>query len=108
MAEAKMKGISYIIAFIIGLSFALALICAGYVGIEYHLGTIWGVIAVLLALSRIFTLPILLGVFFGAMNVWDWHWAWAGLFSASGLINFVIVPYSQLLADLPRRRRASP
>jgi hypothetical protein len=30
-----------------------------------------------------------IGAFFGAMDIWDWHWALAGLFAAPGLA-FVI------------------
>ncbi len=32
-----------------------------------------------------FTLPITIGAFFGAMDVWSWHWGLAALFAAPGL-----------------------
>lgn len=71
------------------LLFGIAQLCGGYLGIEHHLGSIWAFVAIFLALGLRFTLPITIGVFFGAMDVWDWHWALAGLFAAPGLA-FVI------------------
>jgi hypothetical protein len=41
---------------------------------------------VVVAFGFRFTLPITVGAFFGAMNVWEWHWALALLFAAPGLV----------------------
>mgnify|MGYP000991626646 CR=1 FL=1 len=84
-----MNGILGVFGFIAFLAFGVAQLCAGYAGIEYHLGSVWAFIAIFLALGLRFTLPITIGAFFGAMDVWDWHWALAALFAAPGLA-FVI------------------
>ena len=84
-----MSGILGIFGFIAFLSFGIAQLCGGYVGIDHHLGSIWAFVAIFLALGLRFTLPITIGAFFGAMDVWDWHWALAALFVAPGLA-FVI------------------
>lgn len=59
-------------------------------GIEHGLGVgrAWG--AVIAALMFRFTLPITIGAFFDAMNVWGWHWALAALFAAPGLL--LVIP----------------
>lgn len=71
------------------LSFGILQLCAGYVGIDYHLGAVWAVIAVILAVIFRFTLPITIGAFFGALHVWHWPFIFAILFVAPGLI-FII------------------
>ncbi|MCA3269667.1 MAG: hypothetical protein INF44_04870 [Thalassospira sp.] len=88
-----MKDLSAI-AFILLLG--IAHICAGYAGIDYHFGSVWAFIAIFLALVLRFTLPVTIGAFFGAMDVWDWHWAFAAFFTAPGLV--LIIP--GVLADL--------
>lgn len=84
-----MSGALSVVGVIAFLLFGIAQLCAGYLGIEHHLGSIWAFVAIFLALGLRFTLPITIGAFFGAMDVWDWHWALAGLFAAPGLA-FVI------------------
>ena len=59
---------------------------AGYIGVEYHLGGGWATGAIAAALLLRFTVPISIGAFFGAMDVWGWHWAAALAFSAPGLV----------------------
>lgn len=43
---------------------------AGYAGIEEHLGALWAIGCLVASLLFRFTLPITIGAFFGAMNVW--------------------------------------
>lgn len=71
------------------LIFGLAQLVAGFAGIEHGLGAGWAWGALIAAVMFRFTLPIIIGAFFGAMNVWDWHWAFAALFAAPALA-FVI------------------
>lgn len=66
--------------------FAVFQFRAGYIGIAHELGHFWAWFALIAAFLLRFTLPITIGAFFGAMNVWDWHWAVALLFAAPGLI----------------------
>lgn len=74
-----------VIGFIVFLIYGIAQIVAGYVGIDFHLGAIWAGVAIFAAFFLRFTLPITIGAFFGAMDVWQWHWALAALFAAPGL-----------------------
>lgn len=67
------------------MGYGLLQIWAGYIGIEYHLGGGWAIGAVSVAFLLRFTLPITIGSFFGAMDVWDWHWAGALVFAEPGL-----------------------
>jgi putrescine transport system substrate-binding protein len=68
------------------LAYGVAQIVAAYVGIEHH----WGGVAagLLIGVSFLFrfTLPITIGSFFGAMDVWGWHWAVAAIFAVPGLL----------------------
>ena len=66
--------------------FVSAQIAAGYVGIDHSIGPLWALIAVFSAVLLRFTLPITIGAFFGAMNLWGWHWAVALLFATPGLL----------------------
>lgn len=75
-------GCLLMIAFI---GYGLLQIWAGYIGIEYHLGGGWAIGAVVIAFLLRFTLPVTIGSFFGAMDVWGWHWVGALVFAAPGL-----------------------
>lgn len=74
-----------VIGFILFIVYGIAQIVAGYVGIDFHFGAVWAGVAIFAAFMFRFTLPITIGAFFGAMDVWHWHWALAALFAAPGL-----------------------
>ena len=80
-------GILWVIAFIV---YSVAQIIAGFTGIADGIGSIWAWIAIFAALALRITLPITIGAFFGAMNIWGWHWTLAALFAAPGLL--LIIP----------------
>lgn len=67
----------------------IAQLFAGYAGISHELGTFWAIAAAIVAFVFRFTLPLTIGSFFGAMNVWGWHWFASALFALPGLA-FVI------------------
>ncbi len=71
--------------FILFMAYGIAQIVAGYVGIDFHFGALWATVAIIASFMFRFTLPITVGAFFGAMNVWHWHWTLAALFAAPGL-----------------------
>ena len=72
--------------FMIGmLIYGIAQIWAGYIGIDHHLGSGWAIAAVVVAFLFRFSLPITIGSFFGAMNVWGWPWYGALIFAVPGL-----------------------
>ncbi len=91
-----------ILGFLAILAFGLAQFVAGYAGIEHHLGAGWAIGALAVAFLLRFTLPITIGAFFGAMNVWGWHWALAALFAAPGLL-FVVPGVIASVASMARK-----
>lgn len=86
------------------LLYGLVQIYAGYLGIQHHLGTGWAV-AALFALFFRFSLPITVGAFFGAMNVWGWHWLLALLFAAPGLAFMALMIPSIFASAIGKFRR---
>ncbi|WP_374379748.1 hypothetical protein [Pseudomonas fluvialis] len=79
-----------VVGFIAFMAFGIAQLAAGFAGIEHGIGSVWAWVALFVALAFRFTLPITIGAFFGAMNVWGWHWTLAALFAAPGLL--LIIP----------------
>ena len=61
-------------------------IYAGYLGIEYHLGSGWAVAAVIASLFFQFPIVLTVGTFFGALDVWGWPWFGALIFAMPGLL----------------------
>lgn len=76
----------------------LAQLVAGYAGIAEHLGTVWAICALVASLLFRFTLPITIGAFFGAMDVWGLHWSLAALFAVPGLIFLIPGIITSILA----------
>ena len=71
------------------IAFGLAQFIAACAGITEHLG-VFGAAGILMAsLFFRFTLPVTIGAFFGAMDVWGFPWSIAALFAAPGLIFLV-------------------
>jgi hypothetical protein len=61
-------------------------ISVGYIGIEYHFGTGWAIGALVLGFGFRIMLPLTIGTFFGALDVWDWPWYGALALAAPGLL----------------------
>lgn len=91
-----------VLGFLAILVFGIAQFVAGYAGIAFHLGTGWAIAAIVVALMFRFALPITIGAFFGAMNVWGWHWALAALFAVPGLV-FVVPGAIAAILSLVKR-----
>jgi hypothetical protein len=85
-----MRAMLPIFGFVAFIAFGIAQFIAGYAGIAHGLGTGWAIAAVIAGFAFRFTLPITIGAFFGAMNVWGWPWIGALVFAAPGLI--LVVP----------------
>ena len=71
------------------LGVGLAQMIVGYIGIEYHLGSGWAIGAVVLALMFRFSLPLTVGTFFGAMDVFGFSFIVALLITLPGLLLMV-------------------
>ena len=78
-------GIGLILMLVIG----LAQMVIGYIGIEYHFGAGWAIGAVVLALMFRFSLPLTIGTFFGAMDVFGFSFIVALLITLPGLLLMV-------------------
>jgi len=80
-----MQGMLGIIWVMLIMAYSFAQLIAGYTGVEYYYGGMWAGIALGVALIMRFTLPVTIGSFYCAMEVWGWHWGLAALFAAPGL-----------------------
>ena len=87
---------------IVFLAYGIVQIYAGYLGIDYHLGGFWAGAALIAAFLIRLTLPITIGAFFCALDVWGWHWLWALLCAAPGLA-FMALMIPGMLAKVARR-----
>jgi len=75
------------IVFFLGLIiYCIAYLRAGYQGIELYWGQWWAAGFVFAALLFRFTIPITIGAFFCATEIWGWNWFTAVFFAAPGLI----------------------
>ena len=74
---------------ILMLGIGLAQMVIGYIGIEYHFGAGWAIGAVVLALMFRFSLPLTVGTFFGAMDVFGFSFIVALLITLPGLLLMI-------------------
>jgi hypothetical protein len=76
---------------------------AAWAGLELYVGTIIsGVIVVFFGLILRFTLPITIGAFLCALNIWGWHWALSALFVAPGLLLIIPSVLASILGGFKR------
>jgi hypothetical protein len=87
------------------LSLVLAQLAAGIVGIEHHLGWFAGAFAFFLFFFFRFTLPITIGSFFGAKDVWGWEWYWALALASPTLVLVVPGVLTAIIATISSRLR---
>lgn len=92
-------GVGFAILFF---GFGFFQLAAGWAGIEDSFGWGWGVAAGLAAIFFRFTLPIMIGAFLCAKNIWDWHWLFALIFALPGLLFMVPTFFSSLIDAVKR------
>lgn len=68
----------------------------GYEGIEMQWRTGWAIAGVTIAIIGRTALPIMVGSFIYATDVWQWHWFFALLYIAPGLM--LALPAMALMA----------
>ena len=78
-------GVGFIILLVVG----IAQMVIGYLGIEYHFGSGWAIGAIVLALVFRFSLPLTIGTFFGAMDVFGFSFIVALIITLPGLLLMV-------------------
>ena len=84
---------------IIFLLIGLVQIYFGFIGIEYHLGTVWAFIAIFLALWLRIMLPLTIGTFFGVLT-FGWPWYIALAITVPGLLFILPVLVTGALGTL--------
>ena len=85
-----MKWLLWLVIFLALIPLAIFQIRVGYLGIHYYLGGFWAGLAVFLFFGFRFSLPLAVGVFFGAWSVLGWHWGLALLLAAPALV--LVIP----------------
>ena len=83
-------------------------IYAGYLGIEYHLGSGWAIGAVIASVFFQFPIILTVGTFFGALDVWGWPWYGAAVFAMPGLLFAVPGTIGAALAGLSSLLKEKP
>ena len=76
---------------------------AGFQGIEYHFGIWVAVLALIGAAIFRFMLPMTIGSFFGATDVWGWHWAAAFMIILPDLLFMVPVVMAFIIKTVRTR-----
>jgi hypothetical protein len=67
------------------IAYGLVQVFAGYIGISEKWGTGWAIAALAGCFVFRLSLPLTIGAFFAARDIWGWHWGLALLFAAPGL-----------------------
>lgn len=75
--------------FVLIIIYGLVMLGAGWAGIDDAAGSLWAFLALFAATMFRFTLPITIGAFLAAVNLWEWHWFFALIFVAPGLLFMV-------------------
>jgi hypothetical protein len=99
--DSKSDGCVLIVSILV---YGLLQVYAAYLGIQHHLGTGWAIVAIGALFFR-FSLPITIGAFFGAMDVWGWHWFFALLFALPSLAFMALMVPSIFTSVIGRFRR---
>jgi len=75
-----------ILGFLVFVAVAFIQTVVGYIGIEHHFGTFVAIVVIILAFVFRLMLPLTIGTFLGAMNVWGWPWYGALALALPGLL----------------------
>ena len=92
-------GLATLVWVIIVFTYQFSLIYAGFIGIQMHMGTIMGILSIIVLLLFRFPIPIMIGAYFAAHDIWHWEWYWALLFSSPGLLLIAPVMMIALILD---------
>lgn len=91
--------------FILVMAYGLTQIFAGYVGLQHHAGTFWAVVALIALFTVRFSIPLTIGAFLAAKNVWGWHWLGALVFAMPSLLFVLLMVPSTFTAFINLFRR---
>lgn len=100
MAQDKWESLGCLLG-IAFLAFGGFQVYAAAIGLDAAIGAFWAGVAIVAAFVLRTSLPIMIGAFLCAKNIWEWHWMGAVLFAAPSLA--FIIP--SMAADLIGRMR---
>src|SRR5579884_4237767 len=83
--------------------YGVAQLFAAFAGFDYYVGAIFAGVIIAACIFFRFTLPLTIASFLGAKNVWEWHWFFALIFAAPGLL--LVIP--SILGGLMDQARAA-
>jgi ribose/xylose/arabinose/galactoside ABC-type transport system permease subunit len=82
------KAVIGTLAMLAFLALGLVQLVIGYHGLDVQFGSPWALIGAILAFLR-FTPPLIVGIYFGAIDLWGWHPIGAAIFAAPGLLLLI-------------------
>jgi len=82
-------------------------IFVGYIGIEHHLGAGFAIGALALGFVFRIMLPLTIGTFFGALDVWGWPWYGALALAAPGLLFIVPALVTTAISSLVEKKNTN-
>mgnify|MGYP001196688342 CR=1 FL=1 len=82
-------------------------IFVGYIGIEYHLGAGFAVGALVLGFVFRIMFPLTIGTFFGALDVFGWHFLGALALAAPGLLFILPALITSAISSFTDNKRES-
>ena len=86
------------------IALGIVLMGVGVLGIDYHLGPLAAVLAILAAVLLRFMLPLTIGSYFAAVDVFGWP-GWAGVVVAFPQLVFLAPSVVQTLVAIVQGRR---
>ena len=92
------------VAALLFLGFGVFQIYAAGIGLSNSLGTGWAIGLIAVSFIARTSIPVIIGAFLCAMNVWEWHWALAALFAAPGLALVLPSMAANILEVFSRKR----
>ncbi|SFJ88136.1 hypothetical protein [Methylophaga sulfidovorans] len=104
----KLFGIGVMLLIIGSLAYSALVFFLGYVGIAEGLGRWWALGALFLAIFLRFVAPIVVGAIFGAMHLWDWHWAAAVVLVMPGIVLVIPAILAGALDSLRKAFQRTP
>ena len=90
---------------IVFLGFGAIQIYLGFIGIEYHLGGWFAIGAVALAFLFRIMFPLIIGTYFGVVDVLGYEWYLGIIFAAPGILFMLPATLSLIIGTLFYRER---
>lgn len=87
-----------VLLFITVMLYGLIQIYAGFLGIELYWGTVWAAVIIAFSMMTRITIPIMIGGYFCATEIWNWDIIWAVIFVMPSIL-FMIPAFIAMLIN---------